>query len=161
METIKFLTGALIFGAFLAGIVVMLLAVLWMVGKSQQGKEDNDEHAEARSRNRNRNRKPTYVYSLSCLSLTGVKEDEPPRVPHTLVRGTAKTLDAARDEALKLLLPNNEVQAFGVGRKRRYVFYPEETRMLGGCFTCTCEVLGAADEVIASTQWTARYGVVE
>ena len=155
METIKFLTGALIFGAFLAGIVVMLLAVLWMVGKSQQGKEDNDEHAEAR------NHKPTYSYALSCQSLTGVKEGEPPRVPHTLVRGTAKTLDAARDEALKLLLPNNEVQAFGVGRKRRYVFYPEETRMLGGSFTCTCEVLGAADEVIASTQWTARYGVVE
>ena len=111
METIKFLTGALIFGAFLAGIVVMLLAVLWMVGKSQQGKEDNDEHAEARSRNRNRNRKPTYVYSLSCLSLTGVKEDEPPRVPHTLVRGTAKTLDAQTEVNIKNMQDTQAINA--------------------------------------------------
>ena len=158
METIKFLTGALIFGAFLAGIVVMLLAVLWMVGKSQQGKEDNDdEHAETRSRNR----KPTYSYALSYVPLTGIKEGEPPCVPVTLVSGTTKTLDAARDEALKLLLPNNEVQAFGVGRKRRYVFYPEETSKLGGSFTCTREVLSAANQVLSSTQWTASYGMVE
>lgn len=38
MEAAKFLTGALIFGAFLAGMVVMLLAILWMAGKKP--KED-------------------------------------------------------------------------------------------------------------------------
>lgn len=157
METIKFLTGALIFGAFLAGIVVMLLAVLWMVGKSQQGKEDNDEHAEARSRNR----KPTYKYALSCVALTGVKEGEPPRVAVKLASGTAKTLGAARAEALKLLLNNSGAQGFGHVYKCRYVFFPEETWEEGGRFLCSREVLGEEDEVLASTQWTARYGVVE